>query len=154
MNISTSVANDQAYMRYTGSTVEADNYKTGRKFKPAGQSALLRGSLSGSEVGSTAYESRNHALAFGLQHENHLLEFKLGLQDIPYQGFVNQRMDMTGNESEQYNLSYKGKYEWGKLEARTYHERTRHSMQFGDDKQYFIAAHRVCQWTLKAKPQG
>jgi iron complex outermembrane receptor protein len=139
MNISTSVANDQAYMRYTGSTVEADNYKAGRKFKPAGQSALLRGSLSGSEVGSTAYESRNHALAFGLQHENHLLEFKLGLQDIPYQGFVNQRMDMTGNESEQYNLSYQGKYEWGKLEARAYHERTRHSMQFGDDKQYFYS---------------
>ncbi len=137
VNLSSSVANEQMYMRYTGSTVEANNYQAGGKFKAAGRSAILRGWLGGDEVGSTAYESRNHALAFGLQHENHLLEFKLGLQDIPYQGFVNQRMDMTGNKSEQYNLSYKGKYDWGKLEARTYHERTRHSMQFGKDKQYW-----------------
>lgn len=140
VNLSSSVANEQMYMRYTGSTVEANNYQAGGKFKTAGRSAILRGWLGGGEVGSTAYESRNHALAFGLQHENHLLEFKLGLQDIPYQGFVNQRMDMTGNKSEQYNLSYKGKYDWGKLEARTYHERTRHSMQFGKDKQYWYGS--------------
>jgi iron complex outermembrane receptor protein len=137
VNISTSVANDQVYMRYTGSTVEANNYKAGGNFKAAAQAAALRGWLDGDEVGSTAYKARNHALAFGVQHENHLVEFKLGLQDIPYQGFVNQRMDMTGNDAEQYNLSYKGKYSWGKLEARAYHERTRHSMQFGDDKQYW-----------------
>lgn len=140
VNLSTSVANEQMYMRYTGSTVEANNYQAGGKFKAAGRSAILRGWLGGDEVGSSAYESRNHALAFGLQHENHLLEFKLGLQDIPYQGFVNQRMDMTGNKSEQYNLSYKGKYDWGKLEARTYHEKTRHSMQFGKDKQYWYGS--------------
>jgi len=137
VNISTSVANDKVYMRYTGSTVEANNYKAGGNFKAAAQAAVLRGWLDGDEVGSTAYKARNHALAFGVQHENHLVEFKLGLQDIPYQGFVNQRMDMTGNDAEQYNLSYKGKYDWGKLEARAYHERTRHSMQFGDDKQYW-----------------
>ncbi|MFA7349688.1 MAG: TonB-dependent receptor [Methylotenera sp.] len=137
VNLSTSVANDKVYMRYTGSTVEANNYKAGGNFKAAAQAAALRGWLDGGEVGSTAYKTRNHALAFGVQHENHLVEFKLGLQDIPYQGFVNQRMDMTGNDAEQYNLSYKGKYGWGALEARAYHERTRHSMQFGDDKQYW-----------------
>ncbi|MBM3350989.1 MAG: TonB-dependent receptor [Betaproteobacteria bacterium] len=137
VNVSASVANDKAYMRYTGSTVEANNYKAGSNFKAAAQAAALRGWLDGDEVGSTAYKARNHALAFGVQHENHLVELKLGLQDIPYQGFVNQRMDMTGNDAEQYNLSYKGKYDWGKLEARAYHERTRHSMQFGDDKQYW-----------------
>lgn len=137
VNLSASVANENAYMRYTGSTVEANNYHAGSNFKPAGLAAAGQGWLGGDEVGSTAYKSRNHALAFGLQHENHLFEFKLGLQDIPYQGFVNQRMDMTGNDSQSYNLSYKGKYEWGKLEARAYHERTRHSMQFGNDKQYW-----------------
>lgn len=137
VNLSASVANDKVYMRYTGSTVEANNYKAGSSFKAAAQAAALRGWLDGDEVGSTAYKARNHALAFGVQHENHLVEFKLGLQDIPYQGFVNQRMDMTGNDAEQYNLSYKGKYGWGALEARAYHERTRHSMQFGDDKQYW-----------------
>jgi iron complex outermembrane recepter protein len=137
VNLSASVANENVYMRYTGSTVEANNYKAGDNFKAAAQAAVLRSWLDGDEVGSTAYKSRNHAIAFGLQHDNHLFEFKLGLQDIPYQGFVNQRMDMTGNEAEQYNLSYKGKYDWGALEARAYHERVRHSMQFGDDKQYW-----------------
>ena len=137
VNLSASVANENVYMRYTGSTVEANNYKAGSSFKVAAKAAALRGWLDGDEVGSTAYKARNHALAFGVQHENHLVEFKLGLQDIPYQGFVNQRMDMTGNDAQSYNLSYKGKYDWGALEARAYHERTRHSMQFGDDKLFW-----------------
>ena len=138
VNLSTSVANDKAYMRYTGSTVEANNYTSGGNFKSALAASADKPNhiLAGDEVGSSYYKARNHALAFGLQHENHLVEFKLGLQDIPYQGFVNQRMDMTGNKAEQYNLSYKGEYDWGELEARAYYEKTRHSMQFGDDKQY------------------
>jgi iron complex outermembrane receptor protein len=81
-----------------------------------------------------------------------LLEFKLGLQDIPYQGFVNQRMDMTGNDAEQYNLSYKGKYGWGNLEARAYHERTRHSMQFGDDKQYWYRDSMMSPYNIPGMP--
>lgn len=140
VNLSASVANERVYMRYTGSTVEANNYKAGDDFKSTLSATVRNWLRDGKEVGSTAYKSRNHALAFGMQHDNHLFEFKLGLQDIPYQGFVNQRMDMTGNDSEQYNLSYKGKYDWGALEARAYHEKTRHSMQFGDDKQYFYTS--------------
>lgn len=140
VNLSASVANESAYMRYTGSTVEANNFKAGAGFKPAGLAATGRGWLDADEVGSTAYKSTNHALAFGLHRDNHLLEFKLGLQHIPYQGFPNQRMDMTGNDSQQYNLSYKGQYDWGALVARAYHERTRHSMQFGDDKLYWYGS--------------
>ncbi len=136
VNLSASVANESVYMRYTGSTVEANNYKAGGNFKGAGLAAVGRGWLDGDEVGSSAYKAINHALAFGVHHDNHLLEFKLGMQNIPYQGFPNQRMDMTDNDSQQYNLSYKGKYDWGLLTARAYHERTRHSMQFGDDKQF------------------
>ena len=137
VNLTTSVANESVYMRYTGSSVEANNYRAGSGFKNAGRAAAGRGWLDADEVGSSYYRSINHALAFGVQQENHLLEFKLGLQNIPYQGFPNQRMDMTANDSQQYNLSYKGKYDWGMLTARTYHERTRHSMQFGDDKQFW-----------------
>lgn len=137
VNLSASVANESVSMRYTGSTVEANNYKAGDVFKKAGLAATRRGWLDADEVGSSYYKSINHALAFGLHHENHLLEFKLGLQNIPYQGFPNQRMDMTDNDSKQYNLSYKGQYDWGALVARAYHERARHSMNFGDDKRYW-----------------
>ncbi len=136
VNLTTSVANESVYVRYTGSSVEANNYKAGGSFKGAGLAATGRGWLDADEVGSSAYKAINHALAFGVHHENHLLEFKLGLQNIPYQGFPNQRMDMTDNQSQQYNLSYRGQYDWGKLTARAYHERTRHSMQFGEDKQF------------------
>ncbi|MFV1922691.1 MAG: TonB-dependent receptor plug domain-containing protein, partial [Methylotenera sp.] len=137
VNLNASIANDEVYFRYTGSTVEANNYHAGSDFKPAGQAANGRGFLDADEVGSTYYRANNHALALGVQRDNHLLQFKLGLQDIPKQGFPNQRMDMTGNTARQFNLLYEGKYDWGKLDAQAYHERVRHSMQFGDDKQFF-----------------
>jgi iron complex outermembrane recepter protein len=137
VNLSASVANEDVYMRYTGSNVEANNYHAGSNFKAAGLAATGRGWLDGDEVGSSYYHSINHALAFGLHRENHLFEFKLGLQNIPDQGFVNQRMDMTDNEAQQYNFKYEGEYDWGKLNAQVYHERVRHSMNFGEDKQYW-----------------
>jgi iron complex outermembrane recepter protein len=140
VNASASVANEEVYVRYTGSNVEANNYHAGGDFKdrlPAAQRSFLE---RGDEVGSTYYHAINHALALGVHRDNHLFEFKLGLQDIPEQGFVNQRMDMTGNRAEQYNFKYEGKYDWGKLEAQAYHERVRHSMQFGDDKLFWYGA--------------
>ncbi len=136
-NISATIASDIFSARYTGSVVEANNYKAGGDFKAAGLAAYGRSWLSGDAVGSTAYKSENHAMAFALKNDNHLLEFKVGLQNIPYQGFVNQRMDMTNNDSQQYNLKYTGQYDWGNLQIATYHERTRHSMDFSRDKQYW-----------------
>lgn len=136
VNLNASIANEEVYFRYTGSTVDANNYHAGSDFKPAGQAAVGRGFLDADEVGSSYYRANNHALALGVQRDNHLFQFKLGLQDIPEQGFPNQRMDMTGNTARQFNLLYEGKYDWGKLDAQAYHERVRHSMQFGDDKQF------------------
>lgn len=137
LNLSASVASERFSLRYTGATAEANNYKAGDSFKPAGEAASGRGWLDADEVGSTAYKTENHALDFGVRHENHLLELKLAMQKIAYQNFPNQRMDMTDNDSEQFNLRYTGEYDWGKLQASTYHERTRHSMNFGDDKQFW-----------------
>ncbi|MDO9243511.1 MAG: TonB-dependent receptor, partial [Rhodocyclaceae bacterium] len=74
------------------------------------------------------------------RHEKHQLEFRYGIQDIPYQGWTNQRMDMTGNDSTQLNLRYLGMFDWGKLEARAYQEKTRHKMQFFDDKLYWYGS--------------
>lgn len=137
VNASLSVANQQMYMRYTGATVDANNAHAGGEFKPAGLAAAGRGWLDADEIGSTAYRSTNHALALGFHVDNHLFEFKLGLQDIDKQGFANQRMDMTGNRSEQYQLRHEAKYEWGTWQSRLYHEHTRHSMNFGADKQFW-----------------
>ena len=143
-NVSATVATDTFNLTYSGSTAEAGNYMAGGDFKPAGLAAngptgagptsATIPWLSGNEVGSTRYKSENQSLGFALRKDNHLVELKLGLQNIPYQGFPNQRMDMTSNQSDQINLSYTGQYLWGSLEARVYNENTRHSMNFGNDK--------------------
>jgi iron complex outermembrane receptor protein len=136
-NLSATLAGETFNIHYSGSSAQADDYTAGGGFKPAGPAAAGRGWLDSDEVGSTYYKSVNQSLSMAMRHGEHLLELTYGVQDIPYQGFVNQRMDMTGNDSEQINLRYKGAYAWGSLEARLYSEETQHSMQFGEDKLYW-----------------
>ena len=138
-NLSATVASETLNVTYNGSTAQSGNYTAAKSFKAAGPAATNKPAhwLDGDEVGSSLYKSINHQLGFALKHDHHLAELKLGVQDIPYQGFPNQRMDMTGNDSTQINLRYKGQYAWGVLEARAYEEKTRHKMQFGNDKQFW-----------------
>lgn len=142
-DVSASFANEHFSVRYQGATVESDNYKAAKSFKPAGliyANDLGDSRIGKREVGSTAYEASNQSVTFGLRKDNHLLELTAGVQDIPYQYWANQRMDMTGNESEHFVLRYQGDYDWGTLEARAYKEHTRHKMQFGKDKLYWYSA--------------
>ncbi len=136
-NFSATIAGEKLSMMYNGSTAESANYKAAGDFKTTTATGRNGHTLPLDEVGSSMYRSVNHALGFALRHENHLVELKLGLQDIPYQGFPNQSMDMTGNDSKQINLRYAGQYQWGALEARAYNEKTRHQMDFFDDKRYW-----------------
>ena len=136
-NVSMTVANDKLSLTYSASTAESGNLRAAEDFKAAGLAAPGRAWLAGDEVGSSRYKSGNQSLGVALRHENHLVELKFGMQDIPYQGFPNQRMDMTGNDSQQINLRYVGQYQWGALEARAYNEKTRHKMQFGDEKRFW-----------------
>ncbi len=136
-NITATIAGEDLYARYTGSTVRAGNYTAGGNFKAPGVSAGTLGNVyvAGNEVASSQYQANNQAVAFGLRRDNHLLELKLGLQSIPYQGFANQRMDMLKNDSRQINLNYTGQYGWGTLQARAYNEHTQHYMNFLAAKQ-------------------
>lgn len=139
VNLSASYASEQMSLRYDGSTAQSDNYHAARAFKAAGSAASDKPGqwLPGDEVGSSSFESRNHALGLALRGDAHLVELRVGLQDIPYQNYPNQRMDMTRNGSHQFNLRYQGQYGWGQLQARAYRENTRHSMNFGQDKQFW-----------------
>ncbi len=143
-NIAATIASETLSLSYRASTAKAENYSAGGVFKPAGLAAAGRGYLDGDEVGSTMYKSTNQSISLAFRQDNHLLEFTYGEQDIPYQGWVNQRMDMTGNDSEQVNLSYEGEYSWGELEARLYNEHTRHKMQFFDDKLFWYLNGEAC----------
>jgi iron complex outermembrane receptor protein len=139
-NLSATIASDKLSITYSGSTEKSNNYDAADSFKAAGAAASDRGYLDGDEVGSSSYQANNHALDIALHNENHLLQLKLGYQNIPYQGWPNQRMDMTENKSSQINLIYKGGFDWGNIETNIYHEHTRHKMQFGEDKQYIYPA--------------
>jgi iron complex outermembrane receptor protein len=139
-NLAATIAGEKLSASFSASTTAADDYKAAQDFKAAGLAATGRNWLAGDEVGSTAYKSGNQSLKLALRHDSHLLELKLGKQDIPNQGFPNQRMDMTGNDSRQINLRYAGQFQWGALEARVYGENTRHKMQFGEDKRYWYGA--------------
>ena len=136
-NVSATYATDSFSMTYSGATAESENYTAGGNFKSYVFTGRVGHTLSRDEVGSTAYETRNHTLGFAFKGGNHLVEMKLGYQDLPYQLYPNQRMDMLDNEQKRLNLRYLGQFDWGSLEARAYHEKIDHFMDFGADKRYW-----------------
>lgn len=113
------IASEKVRLDYTGSHTESRNYRDGN----------------GNAVQSSAYENQNHAATLSFKHDNHLVVIKGGQQFIPFQGFPNQRMDLTRNDSIFGNIRYKGDFEWGKLESKFFIESTQHSMDIGEDKQ-------------------
>lgn len=134
-NASATLANDHVSIHYTGSTARSNNYDAAADFKQSGLAATGRAWMDGKTVGSTAYKTENHELGLAWRDNDQLLEAKVGVQRTPYEGFANQRMDMTDNSSNQLNLHYNGQFAWGELDARLYNQYVRHSMNFGDDKQ-------------------
>ena len=85
-------------------------------------------------MGSSAYKSENQSLSLALRNDDHLAVIKVGQQNIPYQGFPNVRMDMTGDDSWFANVFTKSQFQWGNLETRAYHEDAQHKMNFLEDK--------------------
>jgi len=127
-NISASIANEHAELKYTGSTVQSRNYKAGGNF-------TTRNTKNGNDVvASSAYKSENQSLSLALRNDDHLAVVKVGQQNIPYQGFPNVRMDMTGDDSWFANVFTKSKFQWGNIETRAYHEDAQHKMNFLADK--------------------
>jgi len=137
VNLSASYATETFNISYSGATAKADNYTAGGDFKTYDFTGRLGHTLDRDEVGSTAYETRNHTLGLAFKNDEHLLEAKLGIQDMPFQLYPNQRMDMLYNKQDSVNLRYLGQFDWGSLEARAYHENVDHFMDFGADKRYW-----------------
>jgi len=135
-NISATYATEIFNVTYSGAASAADNYKAAADFKTFAATGRGADTLPLDEVGSTAYKTVNHALGFALKGANHLIEARLGIQDMPKQFYPNQRMDLLDNDQQSINLRYLGQFDWGGLEARAYHEKVRHYMDFGADKQF------------------
>ncbi len=136
LNVGVTAANQTLVVRYEGSLATANNYRSAEDFKAAGSAASDRGFLAADEVGSTAFESHNHALRIDTNGDQHRFGLDIGYQHIPFQGFANQRMDMLDNTSYRAALRHSGDYSWGSVNSRLYWENTEHLMNFGPDKQY------------------
>ena len=134
-NLAATVASERFSLNYSGSTAQSGNITAGDAFKTFAATGRPDHLLPLDEVGSTAYQAINQAVTLGWRQESGLIEFRYGRQHIPYENYPNQRMDMTDNVSDQFNLAFTGKRDWGTLKARAYYEHTRHEMNFGDDKQ-------------------
>ncbi len=137
VNARLTVAGAKLSVSYNGSAAQSDDYRAGADFKATPDSGRAGHALALDAAGSTAYQSINQALDIALRSDEHLFDLKLVHQHIPYEWFPNQRMDMTDNQSDQINLGYTGQYRWGALQARAYHEKTRHQMDFGADKRFW-----------------
>ncbi len=133
-NLSATAASSSINLTYTGAKAESRNYRAGKAYKTAGPGTTGGPWLDGSEVGSSAYRSSNHDLGLAVKQEAHLVQLNVGLQEVGFEGFPNQRMDMTSNRNTQVNLRYTGGYRWGGLEARAYRQKTRHGMNMGADR--------------------
>ena len=140
VNASASVATENFNVTYTGGLAKADNYTAGGDFKNYDATGRAGHTLPRDEVGSTAYETRTHTLGFALKGGNHLVEAKIGYQEVPEQLYPNQRMDMLDNTQKRFNLRYLGQFDWGSLEARAYQEKVDHFMDFGADKRFWYGA--------------
>lgn len=133
-NAAVTLASETLHISYSGSSARSDNYASGQQFKAAGAGTPGGEWLNGNVVGSTAYQTQNQNIGFALRRERLLLQLDVGTQNVAFEGFPNQRMDMTSNKSTQVNLRYQGQYSWGQMESSLYNQDVRHVMNMGPDR--------------------
>jgi len=118
VSLQANAATENFSVGYMGNTVDAGNYKDGK----------------GKEVAASRYKVRNNALKLATVSGQDLWTLALGWQDIPFQGYPNQSMDMTSNKSFSINASYAGSFNWGTVDARAFRQHVRHKMDVLSDK--------------------
>lgn len=119
-SVRTTLSGENFSLGYMGNTVESKSYKDGN-----GQLVL-----------ASAYKVRNNQVNLASRSGTDLYTLSVGWQDIPYQVFPNQAMDMTSNKSLSINAGYLGAFDWGTLEARGFRQKVRHKMDVFDEKQH------------------
>lgn len=118
VSVRAAAASENFSLGYVGNTVDAGSYKDGN----------------GHVVIASRYKVRNNALNFANRSGSDVLTLDVGWQDIPYQGFPNQAMDMTSNQSVSVNAGYKTQVSWGEIEARAFRQHVRHQMDVFAEK--------------------
>lgn len=137
-NFGATLAGRWLNLSYSESNSQSDNYTAGKDFKPVARGREGGPLIPGNVVGSSAYNgATNRDVGLAFRYEGHLLQLNLSQQTVGFEGFPNQRMDMTSNDNKLINLRYSAPYQWGDLEARVYYQDTRHRMDMGPDRFFF-----------------
>lgn len=117
-NLNASYVGENINLTYSGGYTRSDNLT----------------SATGKNIGSTGYTVQNHDVRLAVRRDSELFQLNVGTQHLPFEGFPNQRMDMTGNDNTQVNVRYQGEFDWGRFQARAYSQRTDHAMNMGADR--------------------
>lgn len=115
------VAGHNVGVGYSGTWMTNDDYTDG----------------SGKTVTSTYAQSTDHTITLAAQGRANLFVLRAGLHHTPYEGFVNQWMDMVRNYATSLNLNYRRSFARGALDAHVFWQSTSHSMNLGRDKMGF-----------------
>lgn len=111
-SLNASAANDKISVSYAGFAEKAANYKNGK----------------GEIVKATLHQMQNNTATLAYKLDEGVVSLKLGKQNVDFEGFANQYMDMLGNESTYGNLSYKGRIGKLLLDANIFRQNTDHYM--------------------------
>ncbi len=106
------IATKKLSLEYAGLDEKANNYRSG----------------DGTRIKSTLYNQNNQSLIVGHKLNDGLVSLKLSRAVVPYQGFVNQYMDLNDNVSNSGNLTYKGHIGAAYIESNIFHQHTNHYM--------------------------
>lgn len=105
-------ATDKYFAEYAGLDERANNYRNGK----------------GERLKATLYNQNNQSLRVGKKLDTGAVSLKFTRSNIPYQGFVNQFMDLQDNVSNQLNLNYKGSIGEALIDSSVYYQHTNHLM--------------------------
>ncbi len=136
-DVALTVAGEMLQVGYTANTASAGNHRAGGDFKTFTATGREGGSLPRDEIGSSAYRTRNQQATLAWRQGAHLVELRVGAQDMPFQNFPNQRMDLTDNTQRRYQLRWRAGFDAVALDARFWHESVAHEMDFGEDKRFW-----------------
>jgi iron complex outermembrane receptor protein len=139
-DVKLSYSAQQNFAHYSGNWSKGNNYHAAADFKTQSGSGRPGHSIALDEVASTGFETQNHLLRLAHQQGADLVELQLGYQQVPYQGFANQRMDLLQNQQYRANLSWQRDTQFGQLKSRLYRENVEHQMDFGPDRQFWYGS--------------
>jgi iron complex outermembrane receptor protein len=122
-------------LRFDQSSSWSDDLAAGGAFKPVAPGTEGGPPIPGDVIASSDYRAAlRRSLALSLRRNGHLLQLEAARQTVGFEGFPNQRMDMTMNDNRTFTVRYTGILAWGDLEARAGYQTTRHEMDMGPDR--------------------